>query len=834
MPIPYSLFDRVNQTQAPTSHHAETFRAWVEGAVGADHATPPTKDAAGLFSPCLFDGPRSAASVGRNAPIFVADADDYTEDQFLATLDRLEGLTYAVISSWSHLQTKGTQGPKIRVRWLLLCDQDLPTDPREYRATWESLNVGLFDGALDPGAKDVAHLYYKAACPAGSLQDAVWHCQEGAPYALGDRETIPQGVLLLEAEAKALEARETVEALELEKVFAGWKSARNRPTLKALGVTGLALLAGEPFAKADRHNTLRALTKALAQEVPEAITWQAESLADLFAASLAVTGDPADLIDPQEVIDLFEGAIEKFREAAAGALEGKRSALQDQIAATYPDRGGELMSPEEIAAFCDARRCTPDLMDQQLLLNSGQQIYVSTPDGGILPTPVSRATVAGEGLRSLSVFYPLIDPSEVVPWSELLRRHAMTISGITYDYNAPRATFDPYAKDLLLPAAQSRRSFVDPQPHKECLDWIDLIDAHNGNSRFKDWLSSWDKLDKATAAVVAFGGADSGKTLPAFAMAEMYGTTPVNIDHATGDFPWPLVQCPLVLGDETMGRAYYKSGSEFLRREITHPTRQVNRKFHDQAELRGFLRFWFAVNDLEVLATNEDLNNASIDAFGERLALVQFPTASRDYLQAIGGRDHIEAEWKGKGSKLLETIAWLGETWESQSKSGRFYMAGSGEGSEFSKLFRSSQGSRHDVLMWLYAFLGWSLESKRGEMSRFGYGDGLIMIEGGELLVTAEALVQNWDHAFKTNPPPPRVVQKAIQGLSSAQVRRKTSRGGNRRYNVIPASILEYRANLSSLGVEGVRDALAKGSIHLADTTPAFEADNERIPYEIR
>lgn len=818
--LPFSVLPYLTYQDTPTPALSKTFESWVEAAVGT-HTPTLDKSSVPLFSPCHFSGPRAAATVVKIAPVFVADADDYDEETFLETIDRLSPYTFAVVSTHNHLLPKGKHPPRIRVRWILHLDAPMSLDPHEYKDQWARFNLLLFDRKLDPGSKDLAHVYYQASCPPSKLDEAIHETHLAQPFPLAQLKNVARGDLqLLESRSRATTVVPPP-PLELEALFAKWKASRGKPYLKEMGAVGLRLLSGEPFCDSDRHNTLRTLTKLLVENHPDAHTWDGQGLAELFSDSLLVTpgpDGPHDRVTEDELARLFDGALEKFRFERDADLEAQEQALRSAIHRVYPGRSS-FATDAELEAFAQARQIPIDDIRHNLLLISGKQIYVSTLDGGALPLPVSRATVAGDGVRQLSVFFPLLDPmAEGLTSENVLKDHAIDIDRLVWDYTCTRPSFNPRFRSLLLPAARDRFNGT-PRAHQEVLDWIDIIDEHNGGTLFRDWLSSWNKLDQATAAIVATGPRNTGKTLGAMAMAAMYNTTPVSIDQATGDFPWRLIQCPVVLGDETLGKAYKQFGSEFIRREVTLPTREINRKQHDQAELRGFFRFYFALNDLNLLTTAEDLNNASIDAFAERLAHLEFPEASRDYLSRLGGREYIEANWKGKGAKLLETIAWLGENHVSASRTDRLYVTGP-QDSPIVPQLRTSQGPRNDVLIWLHAYLEWILTPKKGQVERekWGHSQGLVRIEDGDILIAAEAVYRYWDHAFKGNPPPHRTLQRAVAGLSEGQTRREDATGATRRYHVIKGTTLISRADLSSLGREGVEAALKRGSIKEVDS----------------
>ena len=709
-------------------------------------AGPGAKEDSDLLVPVaewsrLYRADENALTMAR---VFCCDLDRLTDAQVDETLDALKGVSLIVYTTHSHRQPK--KGGLNCYRVLVELDREYPA--AGHPALWDVISRLL--GHLDPSTRKVTLGYYCPGHPPGAGALAECFRVEGSPFQVPEAalsappvnappathtETTPQGP------APSLAV--------LENVLASWARQGKDVERRATAAAARELLKGRntvPLHEQRRDAFLTSLAGYLASQFPEA-----GGIAQLFTGlgwdQFAQDGKYA-LTDLDDKIARFQ---EKERAAKALAEAQKAATKAMTIAAVTGGRTQEV-TPEEVAVL---ERIFGDWQKHVIALYK-RDCYFLQPDGTYCASPVLKENLFVAARDRLCVFGTYVESTYEDEAGETRQKSLQTylmeysteVDRVVFDLTRS-AGWDAPARTIYFQAAQPA---VEAVGHDAVQDWFEHLDDH-----LCDYLSLLPKLQCSLPALILTGPPSSGKTILARALGQVYGSKPVDASIAFANFnASAMVKQPVVFADEKMPEGYQKEGTTWLRRFVTCDSRMLDEKYQARVELKGFLRFVAAANNLDIVVTKEEMTRTDKDAFGERL--VHIDTApGKKYLDSLG-RAHIQEHWID-GKHLAEHIRFLSENWELRHPGKRFEMACNK--TRLHESMSSKAGCAPEVTCWL---LGYLADRNRAMTLK----DLPIAFSEGKLRVSSMAVAKRWKtYVNEQQQPSIARIGRALRTLSS-------------------------------------------------------------------
>jgi hypothetical protein len=457
------------------------------------------------------------------------------------------------------------------------------------------------------------------------------------------------------------------------------------------------------------------------------------------------------LTAPEAVAAAGERVVAQVQRAAKEAADFRELQLQKAF-------GSDRVTPytdEEVQALADGVGVPLAQLRTALVLqhNSTGQSYVLKHNGRYVAcAPVSLAATAQQFLCPFDE-----NDLEEKSTSELVREFGRTVEHVEGSLLLDRDKLDTGNNTLTQAMCPPRK--LEPTYCEEVEAWLMLL----GGERYPDllnWLAQCPDLSKPLAALVLSPTGGAGKSLLAVAISRIWttqGPTPMNI--ALGNFNARMARCPLVFADEKLPET--SSGrvrTAELRELIQQQGFVLNEKHRPTMNIHGCVRVVIAANNTEWLEqTGRTATKDDLSAIADRFLVVETTDAPGSFLEAIGGRPHIQSEWLDKDA-LARHVLWIAETHRVQhAKPVRF---GVGASKKVVKRISMASGARARVASWIVmALIEKDLASARKSLH----------VEGDRIRLNSNELIRNW----KTIPsdeqvPPAGLLRKALKELSCA------------------------------------------------------------------
>jgi hypothetical protein len=220
--------------------------------------------------------------------------------------------------------------------------------------------------------------------------------------------------------------------------------------------------------------------------------------------------------------------------------------------------------------------------------------------------------------------------------------------------------------DEFVEAIAARRSGLFGRRHDVVDQWLRLL----GGDPLLDWLRFVFDLSKPLPGLVLVGLSSAGKTMLARALARYWSTRGwTNFEDVIAKFNAPLLQCPLVVADETLPPLPRgKSWSAKLRDLTQRDCWPVEKKYHDRGNINGHVRFVLPINDLgELVRGNDAISRDALAATANKFTVIQATQEAVDFLKDQGGRFGDPASGK-PGTRdwidddiLVQHLIWISE-----------------------------------------------------------------------------------------------------------------------------------------------------------------------------
>lgn len=484
-----------------------------------------------------------------------------------------------------------------------------------------------------------------------------------------------------------------------------------------------SLLAGLPFARTgEREKTLTSLCQAVANIAPDG---DPEELAGLFMPSLEamLLEDPPTKLRRKDVLDRLRRGLGKKQKE----LEQAKPLVEALKLKTSPqDTPGE----------------------QPLIVQKGDAFWVRAGDK--YKTPVNYKELPQALHRDVPGIDSFVDDDGEVrqkKLSQVLREHAYVARNLRASMAISASKYD-YATETFLEAVCVKRP-LEPKFTPEIAEWLELF-CGEAHEKVLDWMATADELEAQTCALYLRGAPDTGKTnLFARGIAQRWtdeGPTP--LASVVGSFNEDLLNCPVVLADETLPENVTSGG---IRSLIGNDIITIRRKYLKEIKLQLGIRLIIAANNDNLLNFNELLGSDDIRALGTRFLYVNTPEAAAAYIRQLNAR-HPDA---ARGGGHPATDEWIRERliarhalWLAQNrdvKRGKRFRV-HGEETRFHRSLATRRKSSSLVTEWLAKFL----DDPKTEITR----TGLVLVGDGRFLVNSDALSKFWGVYVQSQPLP--------------------------------------------------------------------------------
>lgn len=781
----------------------ESFEELCRQGIGP-HERVATKEGVPLVSPLIMRDPkvgRSNLNVAGFGRWMVLDIDHAHEEQVGAAWEALAAHRWSrmIYSSHNHGKAKPTDPPGAgtsRVRLLVGLDREVA--PHEWQPLWDRFNT-ICGGIADPSGRKLSQPYYLPSCPADS--DPVWllEVEDDAPVAALLAEVAP-------AQRVLTPALRRVSMSELEDLAARLRCSSTSTARRSVGQAIKRALVGEPLAMhGERDDTLFQVCATIADKIPDA---DPDSIGAALAPGLAAMSDASQTFTAEDAADKVrrQHATRTDREAAELAEKAAKRRTERERLILISTKGARdyEATPEEGKAFALAQGLE-DPKHTKLFRMRNRWAYLYRLDGSVDPDAVSVDDLGAFAQQELAIFPWFDDEVENRDGtkrpknaSELRKEYGGVFATAVYDLNADRGSFDPRTGELLIAATPLR---VKPV-YSEIVEG--LIDAMDETGKLRDWFAGAPLQQHPTACLVLTGDRNSGKSLVSRGLSRLRTKgAPAPFEALAASFNSSVMTAGgWIEADESMGEAYYKNGSAFLRSHLSVRERQINEKFKPHVTLRGCLRLMVLANNEDILRTHETLTARDSMALAERVLHVPLGAKASEYIAKIrrelgaAGVDDLV-----HGDKIAAHAVWLSEN-HIYERGARFLVEGNS--TSLHARTRAKQGQRGEVVAWLLNYLD---NPKKVDALKV-YN---VRIRNGALLAMAPGIATAWKQYDETPPLNVSQISKALEGISDGEVYliRHKSENVKRRYYRVDTRILIESLDTIGLAQEALFQTLA-------------------------
>ena len=770
------------------------------------------------WSPVDIDGTRANVNV-RAVTAAVLDLDQITDDQVWDIAQKIEGFEYIVHSTHSH-------APPLKNALRLVMPFTVPVPPVHWAGVLKAI-ISVFQfpirtedaGGVDPVCKDVSRFYFLPTAAVGA--PTLFERGRGRiidPVAL---LALPPATPVQLADASD-EADESLDNLpgtavsdlgELRKRLAQVRDRKARSTnpedRERHEVLQRILLSQPLAAPGMRDNTVNRAATLIAFALP-ARTPTAAAMVIMKPSLQAMPTEPEGFdYWLLKAASCYERAVIRRLQRDADR-EATNARLRERLAGMARPGGAAASTPKgdkavveyteaEIAAFAAKAGCTVEEFLCRWLIQKGNSAYVFRGAEGYSPPllktelraalkkrDLARVPAPERSLAGIDWFEQVGRVLRLKTPEELLRDYATVADKVIANMMLKESYYDAPSK--VFHEAVCRPRLIVPAYDAQVDQWLRLLGGADAE-KLLDWVATVTRLDRATCALYIFGPKDAGKTLLALALAQLWGHAPTQLKALVGNFNSAVINCPLVLADESIPA---KMTSGFLRQLIGTTSRELTRKFIPEAELLGALRLIITANTPDLLQfDDEDFTEDDIDAIAARILYIKptlgAPTAdgkattlAGEFLKSIGGRSGTEG-WVENGEKIAAHALWLRDN-RKVTVGSRFLVEG-----EISDMHRrlATQGAvRGAVIEWIAKVM-------MQPPAQMGNNPGLLF-GGGKLYVNASYIKDQWTKVEDKRPAPslPRI-GKALKPLSHGERRLPCGEGRADFYDLKVPMILE-------------------------------------------
>lgn len=727
-----------NKTARRGKPVTQSWGEWVVDLI--EHERRESKDGPAIIAGVVPEDKRRGKNNVECAHAIGLDIEKKTDEQLVAVFDALAPFEYVLYTTHSHTAAD----PRFRI----FVPFDKPVPAADWPDVWAAVNR-LVLLANDPATKDVSRLHFLPSCPPGSSPESLHNAT---------------GRFLSRTDLDKQDA--TVETVHMK--LRGIRNKEIKPLADALRK-------GKPYAgEGERHDKTLPLTMWIANKCPPL---SHETFSELFAPSVA-----AMKWDLEEAWVCYSTALEKVED-------------EEPIVPKEVQKNADLELLNEIAEKHEVKSWT----DLTWILQGRGPSYFVLDARGEYVGPWDRASAEAFLRRNLDHVPHIATERHTkqgvkpIPLAEIAARHAQPIARVVADMTVETSTFN----DGTLTEVACKRANVTPQWVPEIDRWLQVF-AGDQYEKLCNWLASAPYLDRPLCALYIKGPHGTGKSLLGAALAQLWDSTPAELQNVFNNFNASLMRCPIVLGEEAVPKQWKgTSATTRLRAMITEPSRELNRKFIAIGEIFGYIRLILTSNNDELLRsdihTQEDLR-----AIAQRFLMITAGDSAREYLLSIKDRD----AWRRE--KLFAAhVMYLAENLPVE-KEGRFWVEGNAEEMSLGLMVGSHWNSR--VCEWLVRYL---MQPERVDRML----QGTIQRRGGELFVNEQALLDHWGQYFPNTREEPETnrIASALRTISQGRARvRHSYRGVPIQYHHIELNSLLLWSDRMGIGDrESIRATVA-------------------------
>jgi hypothetical protein len=515
----------------------------------------------------------------------------------------------------------------------------------------------------------------------------------------------------------------------------------------------------------ERDNTLYSMLRSLAEEYPHA---SADSVAALFAPSAQImeATHPVDV----PILDAVRTKWERLTRAVRERADEDRA------------NGDRLRSVAWSWVEHHGRSDAIPLGAAPIIVHHAKAVFVRIGDRWA--GPWTRDELTPGVLGSLEALYRVEIPD--VP--TLLRRHSERASRMEYSFQVRRTVYDMHTKEITAAVAPIRTD-LEPSYSPAVASMIAEIGGQYA-AHLTWWLASFAQ-DGPCRALILSGEPGVGKSLLLRGLGRLWRDGYSKAINILGKrFNSEAAASRLAVADDETGATEAGHAlAAYLREAVDARVQSVERKHHDVSKVRGSLRFAIATNDVHELvrgAVSHTLNNAAVDAFGDRLLHIPIPAEARGCWERAGVTPAELAE----GDVIARHVLWLGlHDWGPMGGDRFWVQAGD---TELAGWLKISSGLRGDILLRLEPELGRRLPSvAETRWGVDGLGPWCASGDGG-VWVSARGLYEQWGDD-RPRSATPRTIGAALKGLAG----RPSMPYHGRRLHLVPADLIREFAAFS-------------------------------------
>ena len=484
---------------------------------------------------------------------------------------------------------------------------------------------------------------------------------------------------------------------------------QNNPEKRPLADALKKLDKGEAFAEpGERENVIWKLCSTMHRAWPDATV---ESILRLFTASAEAMEAEHDVGIPiLEQVETKWARLTRDREEHEAEETDRRRTRRAEAWAWVGER----------------RDFAVEIGELPVVVHAGKTFFARVHDRWA--GPWTRDDFSAAALDSLSALY------EDGGWAELrtlLKTHGTRAAEIRQSLVARETNYNPDTGVLTVAIAPIRQD-LEPE-HSDAVEIMIKEIAGPYAAELRHWLAGLVRNDHPCRALVLSGRRELGKSLLLNGIGRLWQHGSAKLRDVVGKrFNGAALLSGLAVADDDTSPA--ESGEAMaahLRESVSDRTLRIERKYHEVAHLEGSLRFAVATNDADAFirgAVNYKLNDASLEAFGDRLLHIPVPDTAAEWWKRCGATPAELVE----GDAIAKHVLWLAEqeehreAWEDE----RFWVGPGDE--DLARHAVLSSGLRGDVLLRIHEGLA-GPESQRSSWLRVE--DDRVMVAVGPMLV---------------------------------------------------------------------------------------------------
>jgi len=548
----------------------------------------------------------------------------------------------------------------------------------------------------------------------------------------------------------------------------------------ALGRTMRSMLSGEALVAHDPTQTLLKVGQTLGRYFPQAFPKQ---IAALFEECIEAT-EALDAKNTQKrfrdiTLDALMTHIRTAQEDRQALEAARRLQIQDVLALKYA-RAFRAINVARATPYTDeeivnirkkfAREAEGDKV---WIVRHGDSYYFRVLEQYVGPFGRDAWNAAATYLSpvpDIALYEYTPNGKRARSMSSLVEEYGVVAHKVVVNMTKQTSTYDSNNFIMYEAPCPIRYDILEAQPHHNVDQWLLHFCGSDTRlyERLLDWLATFLKLEQPTAALIAYGKAQTGKSLLGNALSRLFTDAgPTEIEDVSGNFNSHLAKCPVTMADETVPQENRQPNTRLLRKLITAHHRTYRRKFIPDAELIGAMRLIMTANNLEGLISFENVTEHDVEALCERFLLIKIDTdAPKRFLDSLSKEDRRDIT---HGYAVAEHVLWLAQTRE--VKAGQRLLVEGFQDSSLREALRSGTGVRPEVVEFVANWIC-NKQLHRAEHHPLVYAmpDGTMAA-----LMTVHTLKEHWKTLVGDNVPRLTHLRKALEALSfPRQVRVKS------------------------------------------------------------